>query len=154
MVQAGRVSLALGGISRKAWAMAKERAAGIDTVCEQAIAKTAVDAREWLSANPDHVMVASYTEYAERFYRAGAVRVWFDDFGDEDDEDGEGVPGPQTLVIELPRTEPEKQRAIDFFTEELEKEDTVDIGEAGEYVGERYCRFTIYTSAPPPNLAL
>ncbi|MDB5351784.1 MAG: hypothetical protein JWN86_3031 [Planctomycetota bacterium] len=120
--------------------MAKKRAAGIDKECEKAIAKTAVDTRAWLSANPDHQMIESYTEYAERFYSAGAVRVWFDDIEDH----GEAGSLINSMIIEVPASQPEKQELIDFFEEQLSREDSVDIGSVEEYVGDRYCQFTMY----------
>jgi tetratricopeptide (TPR) repeat protein len=114
----------------------------IDKECENAIAESAVDARGWLSTNSTHPMITTYADYVERFYKALAVRVWFDEFWDGD-ESGEGTLFPLALIVELPQSDPEKQRLVDFFTEQLDRKDSVGIASAAPYVGERYGKFTI-----------
>jgi tetratricopeptide (TPR) repeat protein len=119
----------------------KER---IDNDCEKAIAETAVEARRWVSTNSTHPMIKLYTDYAERFYKVGAVGVWFNKFMDED-ESGEGALIPQSLIVALPPSHSEKQKLVEFFTELLEKEISVDPDTAGDCdVGDRYCQFTIH----------
>ncbi len=73
--------------------MARKRKARIDKICEKAMAKTAVDALVRLAANSTHLRLEPYTDYAERFYKAGAFRVWFD----ETEEDEGNRPVKATL---------------------------------------------------------
>ncbi len=118
--------------------MAKKKPRSIDEICEQAIATSAVEARQWASVNASNVMAQPYGERAEEFYRAGAVRCWFDEF-DEGEEEAILV---EQMIVELPQTPSERQRLVAFFLEQLGQEDSVD--DPAAYVGERYCQFVFY----------
>lgn len=117
----------------------KKKPLTIDEICVEAIAVSAVEARQWATANAANVMAQPYRERAEEFYRAGAVRCWFDGFDEEGADDAALV---EQMIVELPQTPTEKQAFVAFFLEQLGQEDSVD--DPAEYVGERYAQFPFY----------
>jgi len=112
----------------------------IDTICSEAIAKSAVEARLWAAGNSDNVMAETYLERAETFYSAGATGCWFDEFEENEDE---GVTLVGSMIVQLPETAADREKVVSLFLAELGNEDTVD--EPEEYVGSRYAQFTFYS---------
>jgi hypothetical protein len=109
-----------------------------DKACEQAIAESAVEVRQWTSSNADAVISTNYyLQIGERFYGAGAPQVWLHGLeeGLETDNPEESLTLVDGMIVQLPEDEAKRQEVVRVFREEAEE---FEVEEPSPYIGKRF----------------